>query len=453
MMMAQGGVSLPAGYTKIEYLESDGTQFIDTGFVPNNNTKVVIDAYVPEQETGPLFGARGTGSPYVLYYRDSGKTSLQFGNNMAYITTMPANQRIVVTLDRGKITGDDVVYGDVGDNSFQSSVSLCLFYDNFAYKLSARIYSCKVYDNGVLIRDFIPCTNPDGISGLWDSVNDVFYTMLHAGYTKLDFIETDGTTYIDTGFKPNQKSRIKLDIQVTKSATSFLFGARANSSANSASNSFSMPQISGSSLRMDYGSKETSITISPLQRLDIDVNKNVVTINGNVTTVPWQTFQSQYSLFLLSVNTAGALFSTHTAARIYSCQIYDNDTLVRDFIPAMNASGEAGLLDLKNDVWYALKSVFTKVENKISVPSLNDTIVSSAYKVTSNILVRGWVTIVNLTLGLSGQLVGGCTIRAGYREAAAYPDEMPPEGMDVLFTAFTITSISPTEDDTYIYTF
>lgn len=279
---------------------------------------------------------------------------------------------------------------------------------------------------------------------------------LPAGYTKIEYLESDGNSYIDTGFKPNQDSRIKLDIQVTKSATSFLFGARANSSANSASNSFSMPQISGSSLRMDYGSKETSITISPLQRLDIDVNKNVVTINGIVTTVPSQTFQGQYSLYLLSVNTAGALFSTQTAARIYSCQIYDNGTLVRDFIPAMNDSEVAGLYDLVNNVFYPLQEIVTKKENKITCKSE----FSSYFETPTGYLVAMYENTANAVYPVDSNIKVEATASEfgtgelwGDYEATISKGEMIGRFLPLGHLHWRITSISPTEDDTYIYTF
>ena len=73
MMLAQGGVSLPAGYTKIEYLESDGTQFIDTGFKPNQDTRVIMDVQLltanPTIYQG-VFGARSgnTNQLWVLYH-------------------------------------------------------------------------------------------------------------------------------------------------------------------------------------------------------------------------------------------------------------------------------------------------------------------------------------------------------------------------------------------------
>ena len=36
-------MALPSGYTQYEYIESSGTQYIDTGFKPNQNTRTVID--------------------------------------------------------------------------------------------------------------------------------------------------------------------------------------------------------------------------------------------------------------------------------------------------------------------------------------------------------------------------------------------------------------------------
>ena len=40
-----------------------------------------------------------------------------------------------------------------------------------------RLYSCKIYDNGTLVRNFVPAKrNSDSVAGLYDTVNSVFYT-------------------------------------------------------------------------------------------------------------------------------------------------------------------------------------------------------------------------------------------------------------------------------------
>ena len=41
--------------------------------------------------------------------------------------------------------------------------------------MTGKIYSCQIYDNGSLVRDYVPCINNDGTIGLWDDVNSVFY--------------------------------------------------------------------------------------------------------------------------------------------------------------------------------------------------------------------------------------------------------------------------------------
>ena len=51
---------LPEGYTELEYIQSTGTQYIDTGFKPKNTTKITADFQGTTQPTSHLiiFGCR-----------------------------------------------------------------------------------------------------------------------------------------------------------------------------------------------------------------------------------------------------------------------------------------------------------------------------------------------------------------------------------------------------------
>ena len=40
---------------------------------------------------------------------------------------------------------------------------------------SFKLYVCQIYDNGTLVRDFLPCINPNGAVGLYDLVGRQFY--------------------------------------------------------------------------------------------------------------------------------------------------------------------------------------------------------------------------------------------------------------------------------------
>ena len=40
----------------------------------------------------------------------------------------------------------------------------------------AKLYSCKMYNNSIIVRDFVPVKRiSDNVYGLWDKVNEVFY--------------------------------------------------------------------------------------------------------------------------------------------------------------------------------------------------------------------------------------------------------------------------------------
>ena len=58
-------------------------------------------------------------------------------------------------------------------------------------------------------------------------------------------------------------------------------------------------------------------------------------------------------LLLCGYNKAGTLEENYCPkAKIYSCKIYEGDTLVRDMKPVLKSDGTYGLLDTANGVFY-----------------------------------------------------------------------------------------------------
>lgn len=70
-------------------------------------------------------------------------------------------------------------------STFESTVNLLICAGNTGGNVDnytkAKVYSCKIYDNGTLARDFIPCKNASGLVGLWDDVNNTFYSNAGSG--------------------------------------------------------------------------------------------------------------------------------------------------------------------------------------------------------------------------------------------------------------------------------
>lgn len=172
---------------------------------------------------------------------------------------------------------------------------------------------------------------------------------LPSGYTQLEYIQSSGTQYINTAFKPKSTSRVVMDFEFIENAVASPFMSR---DISNDTNMFGVFNINGQ-LRSDFDTTKVSFSagLSPLQKLLYDRNKNVCTIGSETITNANGTFSAPRPLFLFASNDSGsaAYFST---GKLYSCAIYDNGTLARDFVPCKNASGAVGLYDLVDAKFY-----------------------------------------------------------------------------------------------------
>ena len=168
----------------VPYIQSSGGQFVDTLFKPNNNTCVVMDVEFTKAPTDHacVFGARNSNrNQFWCYYRyDTSSYVIRFANSSSSNIAVPtvATERTLITMDGNVLTvnGTSVAHTD---STFQSEYSMYLFSVNAAgstqYLGSFKLYSCQIYDNDVLIRDFRPCYDPDGIACLYDKVEGKYY--------------------------------------------------------------------------------------------------------------------------------------------------------------------------------------------------------------------------------------------------------------------------------------
>ena len=178
-------MSLPSGYTRLEYIESTGTQYIDTGFKPNNNTRVVLDFEPTAAYSGiaGIFGIRdtkyATAANMFIFWNNGANTfrTDYFGTQKTMtVSTLLARQ----TVDKDKnLTTIGSVSASNTASTGQCSNNLYLFCTNDAgtanYFAKLKLYSCQIYDNGTLIRDYIPAKLDDGTVGLYDKLNGLLY--------------------------------------------------------------------------------------------------------------------------------------------------------------------------------------------------------------------------------------------------------------------------------------
>ena len=184
--------NLPSGYTELEYIESTGTQYIDTGIVGKSGVSVEAKFMLATDANGSLFGNRQSDNTRfwpAMWFKNSGSSVWQWNttvnvdtvtgtvNKNTLYTTYFVSNSSGWTFD---VNGERVSSGtQVGSNTN----NMWMFGTNdgrtntLQYPFVGKAYYAKIWQNGTLVRNLIPAKrDSDSVVGMYDTVNNVFYT-------------------------------------------------------------------------------------------------------------------------------------------------------------------------------------------------------------------------------------------------------------------------------------
>ena len=181
---ANASVALPSGYTQVEYIKSTGTQAINTGVVPDINTRVTMDFELAEQPAANvvIFGVvgqfsfryLGNNSPPVFRH-NTGTAVKSFSQDIAAVGRhqVDKNGKTCTLDDKTTTTNDSSITN-------ASQLAFCAYNNNGTLSNYSKIIirEAKIYQQGELVRDFVPCTDSGGNAGLFDLVNNTFYASI-----------------------------------------------------------------------------------------------------------------------------------------------------------------------------------------------------------------------------------------------------------------------------------
>lgn len=210
---------------------------------------------------------------------------------------------------------------------------------------------------------------------------------LPSGYIELEYIEFNRSQYINTGIKPDETLEVIIDYEMLQSTytNNYIFGSRDGTSVNT----YDLGLLSGT-LRSGYNNQNIYFSngINTYQRLTYTKNKNVCNVDGYTVTANYASFTGSYDLYLFALNNAGSL-SSAGVGRCYSCKIYKDSSLIRDYIPCKNESDVSGLYDLVNSEFYgsASSKEFVAGPEIVKIPEPP----SSAYQLTA--VVISWNSV------------------------------------------------------------
>lgn len=210
---------LPKEYTQVDYIQSSGTQYIDTLFKPTPNTKIETTFQFVNNTTQQRVFANASyeDNGLVFAFYISGQNNFAWacqndaGNWVAFGLQADTNKHIFTIDSMNSIVSIDNTQKEItSTRTNNSNQTMLLFADrtrefnprNFA---SGKLYSSKIYDNGIIVRDFIPCyRNSDNEVGLYDLVNNTFYTNQGTGsFTYGQMQETITTKLLFSGVVKN----------------------------------------------------------------------------------------------------------------------------------------------------------------------------------------------------------------------------------------------------------
>lgn len=355
-------------YNVVEYIESTGTQYIDTGLTMEKSTTMRMEISAQLTSNGNWAGVNGYmqhqaslggGSKGLFVVDYNGNTHIE---NVYFNNTLKYTQDWTSAYSGAKNKVAVIGMGNA-ENTWWTNISAS------RYAQVGKWYYIKVYRSGTLVRDYVPCVrNSDGVAGLYDKVENKFYTNSGTGsfgsgaatggvveeYQRVEYIEATGTQYIDSGYKPTSEA-LKYDLEYAITSSTCNFSIMGN---NDDTDKYFGIQFWGN--RFYVGTSRALLYKSWTQNQKY--HKIVEANNGTLTVTTDGVGESTSYVSSLYKNSSIGLFAckgdtkvvSYGHARIYYAKIYDNNILVRDFVPVVRSrDGVAGLYDMVGHKFYA----------------------------------------------------------------------------------------------------
>lgn len=173
-------------------------------------------------------------------------------------------------------------------------------------------------------------------------------------YQEVEYIYTAGSSYIDTQFTPNQDTTIELTAKIVSLSGNFVgvFGTETPRFSLYINNL----NTSSPKARFDYNSSmvtDTSVISKNVWHV-FKIDKNQFYIDGiKIGEASYATFVAARSLYLFTIHNSNGAYGTY-GKNIYvkRCKIWDNGSLVRDWISCKNISDNTyGMYDFARNTF------------------------------------------------------------------------------------------------------
>ena len=230
----------------VDYVEAHGNTYVDTEVIGRSGTSCEADMEWLVLTAGGDFafldvrGTYGADDRFMLIHSFARKMNVGYGkfkNNVNGAREFSLGTRYTITSDlragsQTLVVNGETVYSATEADSYDTGRNLYLFANNRGGTVenygSARLYRLKIWQDGVLVRDFRPCRK-HGIPALYDYVEKrIFYAeqvrLSFPNDYKADgrpdyfteYLQANGTTALDTGVRGRADTRAVSEFEWTQ---------------------------------------------------------------------------------------------------------------------------------------------------------------------------------------------------------------------------------------------
>ena len=389
----------------VDWIQSDGVAYINSGIT--RQAPIGFRAKALYTGDGALFGSRKDNNDTRLIVGYVSSQKISYGYYYVYngesISSSITNKTPVllegyfasgVQKNRHKQYGDASYTLKSGTssgniNTEKSNYILAYNYNGTAIKATSgtRLYYLKIYsDHGLstLLFDGVPYKY-NGEYGLWDNVSNAFFGNAASSgkfkggidsfnYTQVDYIQTDGTAFIDTGITGNDPRSVEM--KFTPAGTSNALQVLLGTTTGSEDTSLYCPAyittggavgighryyfISGAPSISDSITNGTPVVMKAAyaqgtQALEVkQQGESSFTTFSKTNNDNLQTWNPMYLFAAYNPSSDGAVRNCLSGTRIHYCKIYSGtgySDLIFDGIPVLY-NNEYGLWDKVTNTFF-----------------------------------------------------------------------------------------------------
>ena len=415
----------------VDYIESDGTQTLDTGVRARYGTRAkgefawatALRTKSNEENTyleAPIYrNGRcylGADDPiywpsffYMMYAEDRkiwggygnglGDNSVAYGASTSVsMTTAETKYAFDASFMDGeqKVELDGAQIWSLSNSAkYDTGRNIHIFSSGSRYRSAARCYGLEIWQDGEKVRDFKPCVY-DNKAMLYDTVTKSIFrpspdipaskagSIILSGEEKpakyVDYVESDGTIFVDTGVKGKSGTASDMKVRFMEAGDIGIACAYNSSLASDYRRFYLCYNLMKYSNAIQYGYGTAQTAFSAATDCDyvietaLSVGSQTFTVDGTrkITNSDTKQIDTGLNIWLFAFNFDNAP-KYPGKTRIYSMKLYQgnadgsNMTLVRDFKPVRLSNGLVALWDFVEKKPYLAQST-TSPYNYVQFP-------------------------------------------------------------------------------------